>query len=711
MIDYESADGVAVISWNMGARTMNVINDKSLAAFAEAVDRALGDEAVTGIIITSAKLDFLAGADLGSMLQADDAAEMFERVRAIQLLLRKLETGGKPVVAALPGTAVGGGLEIALACHRRIAAANPKAKFGQPEVTVGLLPGAGGTQRLPRLIGARAAMPLLVQGRNLDAETALKAGILDDVVPADELMSAARAWLDSEPEAINPWDRKGYRIPGGAVWGPGAMETFVAGSAMAHDKSRGNFPAVQAIMSSVYEGLLVDIDTGLKAEARWFTKLVCGPVAKNMIRSLFFAMGNANKLRNRPQDVERQSYSRVGILGAGMMGAGIAHTSAVAGLEVVLLDTDLDLVARGKSYSQGLLDKRVEGGRMSADARDAVLARIHPATDFADLAGCDLVVEAVFENRAIKADVTAKTEAVIAEDAIFASNTSTLPITGLAEASTRPANFIGLHFFSPVDRMPLVEIIRGEATSDATLARAMDYVQRIRKTPIVVNDSRGFYTSRVFGTYAREGMAMLAEGISPTLIENAGRMVGMPVGPLAVSDEVSIELMYKVAVQTKADLGDAYKPSVGEEVMEVMVSRYVRMGRKAGGGFYEYQKDDGKRLWFGLAEAFPLAAEQPDVEEVKERLLYVQAIETARCLEEGVLTDAADGDIGAILGWGFPAHTGGTLSLIDMMGVADFATACDRLAQAHGPRFTPPKLLRDMAAIGARFHDDSKLAA
>ncbi len=474
MIDYESGDGVAVISWNMTERTMNVINDASFTAFAEAVERALDDEAVSGIIVTSAKPDFLAGADLGSMLQADDPAEMFARVRAIQLLLRKLETGGKPAVAALPGTAVGGGLEIALACHRRIAAANPKAKFGQPEVTVGLLPGAGGTQRLPRLIGARAAMPLLVQGRNLNADAALKAGILDEVVPADGLMDAARAWLAGSPEASNPWDRKGYRIPGGAVWGPGAMETFVAGSAMAHEKSRGNFPAVQAIMSCVYEGLLVDIDTGLKAEARWFTKLACGPVAKNMIRSLFFAMGNANKLGNRPKDVERQAYDKVGVLGAGMMGAGIAYASAMAGLDVVLLDTDADLAARGKAYSQGLLDKRVSRGRMSADARDAVVARIHPTSDFADLAGCELVVEAVFESRAIKADVTAKTEAVIAEDAIFASNTSTLPITGLAEASARPANFIGLHFFSPVDRMPLVEIIRGEATSDETLARAKD---------------------------------------------------------------------------------------------------------------------------------------------------------------------------------------------------------------------------------------------
>ena len=713
MIDIDiAADGIATLTWNMADRSMNVLNDASMAAFGAAVAQVVADDAVTGVIVTSAKRDFIAGADLFALIQADDAQTVFDMSRGLHAVSRTMETCGKPFVAALPGTALGGGLEIALACHRRIAADNPKALFGQPEVTVGLLPGGGGTQRLPRMIGARAALPLMVEGRNISAAAALEAGILDFVVPADTLLDEARAWLASDQAtATQPWDRKGFKIPGGGVWGPGAMQTFVAGNALARAKSRGNYPAVQAILSCVYEGLLVDIDTGLKAEARWFTSLVLGPVAKNMIRSLFINMGAANKLAARPQGVPIAEYTKVGILGAGMMGAGIAYASAMAGLAVVLLDSDPALAERGKAYSEKLLAKRVERGRMDEAKCDATLAKIQPTADYADLAGCDLIIEAVFENRDIKADVTKKAEAVISDDAIFASNTSTLPITGLAEASARPANFIGLHFFSPVDKMPLVEIIRGEATSDECLARAMDFVKRIRKTPIVVNDSRGFYTSRVFGTYVREGMAMLAEGIKPALIENAGRMTGMPVGPLAVGDEVSIELMHKVALQTKADLGEAYTAPAGEAVMTTMVETLGRLGRKAGKGFYDYPEQGRKRLWPGLAEQYPIAANQPDVEEVKQRLLYVQAIETARCLEEGVLTSAADADIGSILGWGFPAYAGGTLSLIDMVGAAEFVAACDGLAQRHGDRFTPPKLLRDMATKGERFHDDSKLAA
>jgi len=713
MIDLSIGDdGIAVISWNMADRSMNVLNADSMAAFAETVTKAIDDESIKGVVITSAKNDFIAGADLFAMIQADDAQAIFDMCQGFHKLTRNMETCGKPFVAALNGTALGGGLEIALACHRRIAADNPKAQVGQPEVQVGLLPGGGGTQRLPRMIGARNALPLMAEGRKLSITAAKSSGIIDDVVPPEELLSAAKAWLTGgEADPTQPWDRKGYKIPGGAVWSPNTVQTFVAGNAMAHAKSRGNYPAVQAIMSCVYEGLLVDIDTGLRVEARWFTKLILGPVAKNMIRSLFINMGAANKLATRPKEVAPASYTKIGVLGAGMMGAGIAYVSAMAGLEVVLLDSDQKLAEKGKGYSEGLLAERVARFRTTSDQRDATLALITPTTDYADLVGCELIIEAVFESRDIKADVTKKTEAVIAEDAIFASNTSTLPITGLAEASARPANFIGLHFFSPVDKMPLVEIIRGKETSDECLAKAMDYVKRIRKTPIVVNDSRGFYTSRVFSTYVQEGMAMLTEGVKPALIENAGRQTGMPVGPLAVGDEVSIELMNKVAQQTKADLGDAYLPRAGEEVMKAMVESHGRLGRKAGKGFYDYPETGRKRLWPGLAEHFPVADEQPDVEDVKQRLLYVQAIETARCLEEGVLTSAADADVGSILGWGFPPYAGGTLSLIDMVGVEDFVAQCDGLAQRFGDRFTPPKLLRDMAAKGERFHDDSKLAA
>ncbi len=713
MIDLSIGDdGIAVITWNMADRSMNVLNADSMAAFAETVTKVIDDEAVKGVVITSAKNDFVAGADLFAMIQADDAQAVFDMCQGFHTLTRNMETCGKPFVAALNGTALGGGLEIALACHRRIAADVPKAQVGQPEVQVGLLPGGGGTQRLPRMIGARDALQLMVRGRKLGMSSAKASGIIDDVVPPEELLDAAKAWLTGgEADPTQPWDRKGYQIPGGGVWGPKAMETFVAGNAMAHAESRGNYPAVQAIMSCVYEGLLVDIETGLRVEARWFTKLLLGPVAKNMMRSLFINMGAANKLATRPKDVAPADYTKIGVLGAGMMGAGIAYVSAMAGLEVVLLDTEQVMAERGKAYSAGLLAERVARFRTTADERDAALALITPTTDYADLAGCELIIEAVFEHRDIKADVTQKAEAVIGADAIFASNTSTLPITGLAEASARPESFIGLHFFSPVDKMPLVEIIEGEKTSDECLAKAMDYVKRIRKTPIVVNDSRGFYSSRVFGTYVREGLAMLADGVKPALIENAGKNAGMPVGPLGMSDEVSIELMHKVAQQTKADLGDAYVALAGEDVMTTMVESLGRLGRKSGKGFYDYPETGRKRLWPGLAEQFPISGEQPDVEEVKQRLLYVQAVETARCLEEGVLNNAADADVGSILGWGFPPYTGGTLSLVDMVGVEDFVAQCDRLAQRFGERFTPPKLLRDMAAKGERFHDDSTLAA
>ena len=451
--------------------------------------------------------------------------------------------------------------------------------------------------------------------------------------------------------------------------------------------------------------LIVDIDNGLKIESRYFVNSALSPEARNMIRSLFFSIGEANKLASRPKSVPAQVWRKIGVLGAGMMGAGIAHVSAMAGIEVVLLDTTLAAAEKGKAHSRGLLDKRVQQQRMTEAQRDEILARISPTTDFAALAGSEMVIEAVFEDRAIKADVTKRAEAVLDAQAIFASNTSTLPITGLAEASVRPESFIGLHFFSPVDRMPLVENIRGRRTSDACLARAMDYIKQIRKTPITVNDSRGFYTSRVFGTYVAEGLTLLVEGVSPALIDNAGRMAGMPVGPLALADEVSIDLMAKVRRQTKADLGAAYEGNAkSDALIDLMVERLGRPGKKAGKGFYDYPANAKKRLWPGLAEHFPPAAEQPDVEEVKRRLLYVQSVETARCMEENVVTDPRDADVGAILGWGFPPFLGGTVSQIHSIGIDRFVAECDRLAQRYGKRFAPPKLLRDMAAAGRAFY-------
>lgn len=707
MIDYTlDDDGIATLSWNLPARSQNVLNGESCEAFFAAAARALQDAAVKGMLVTSAKPDFIAGGDL-EWLQASDSAEtLFARTCELHRALRALETGGKPVAIAMPGSALGGGLEIALAGHYRVAADNPKARFGLPEVTLGLLPGGGGTQRLSRLVGVQASLPLLLEGKRLKAADALAAGILHAVVPAGEEIAAARAWLldASRRTATQPWDAKGFRIPGGALTHPSVQQVFMAANALARQKTYGNYPAVASILSCVYEGLLTDLDTGLKTEARYFVKAVLSPEAKAMIRTLFFGMNEANKLAARPAGVPTQRYRKVGVLGAGMMGAGIAYVSAKAGLDVVLIDTGEEAAARGKDYSRKLVDKQVQRGRLAREKADALLAKIVPTTDFARLDGAQLVIEAVFEDRAIKADVTRRSEAVLAPDALFASNTSTLPITGLAQASARRANFIGLHFFSPVDKMPLVEVIVGRDTSEATLARALDYVKTIGMTPIVVNDSRGFYTSRVFSTYVLEGLAMLAEGVAPALIENAGLLAGMPVGPLALTDEVSSELIHKITRQTRADLGDAYVARPGEDVAARMVE-LGRLGRKAGLGYYDYPASGGKKaLWPGLAQEFPLAAEQPDVAALIERLVTVQAVETARCLEERVLTTARDADVGAILGWGFPAFRGGPASYIHGVGVDAFVATCDRLAARHGARFAAPALLREMAAQGRSFY-------
>ncbi|MBO6825294.1 MAG: enoyl-CoA hydratase/isomerase family protein [Sneathiella sp.] len=709
MINYSvDNDGIATISWDMPDRSMNVLNNGSIPAFKEAVEKTIADDNVKGVIITSAKPDFIAGADLEMLQGWNGAEEMFENGMELQMLFRSMEKGGKPFVAAINGTALGGGFEICLACHRRIAADNPKAKIGLPEVKVGLLPGGGGTQRLPRLIGIQPALPLLLEGKHLSPEKALKAGAVEEVVPADQLLARAKEWLmNAKPEdAVQPWDKKGFRIPGGAPMTPKGMMTFTAGNAMLHEKTQGNYPAATNIMSCVYNGCCVDIDSGLKIETRYFVKTCMSPEAKNMIRSLFFGIGNANKLASRPKDIPTQKFTKVGVLGAGMMGAGIAYVTAMAGIQVVLIDQDQTAAERGKSYSENLLKKAIQRKRMTEDKAEKILSLITPTTDYSLLDGAELVVEAVFENREIKADVTAKSEAVIADNAIFASNTSTLPITGLSEASKRPANFIGLHFFSPVDKMPLVEIICGKDTSQETLARSMDYVKAIRKTPIVVNDSRGFYTSRVFGTYVNEGIALLAEGVNPALIDNAGKKAGMPVGPLALADEVALDLIYKIRNQTKKDLGDKYVPNPADAVVDKMVEELGRVGKREGKGFYEYPADGKKHLWSGLAEQFPQLPEedQPSVEEVIKRLIYIQSVETARCMEENVVTTAEDADVGSILGWGFAPFRGGAISQIHTVGVDNFVSECDRMAQAYGARFTPPKMLRDMAAKGENFY-------
>ncbi|MDK9704182.1 MAG: 3-hydroxyacyl-CoA dehydrogenase NAD-binding domain-containing protein [Sulfuritalea sp.] len=714
MLNYSlDAEGIATVEFDYPDKSQNILNAKSMGAYADAMQKALADPAVKGIVVASAKKDFIAGGDLAELGAATDAAAFHASISAWHKLMRAIELGGKPVAAALNGTTLGGGMEVALGCHYRVAADSPKARFGFPEVTLGLLPGAGGTQRLPRLAGMMAAAPLLMEGKRIKAAEAQKIGMIHAVVKVGDERTAARAWvldaIASGAKPLQPWDSKGFKIPGGGPSTPGGMQMLMAANAMLREKTCDNYPAPKHILSCVYEGLSTNIDTGLAIEARYFTNLVMSPVSKNMIRSLFFGMQEANKLASRPAGVPPQKYAKIGMLGAGMMGAGIAMSTATAGIAIVLLDTTQEAADKGKDYARKQWSKQVAKGRMTAEAMEGLLARIHPTADYADLKGCELVIEAVFEKREIKADVTKKTEAVIAEDSIFASNTSTLPITGLAEASARPANFIGLHFFSPAEKMPLVEIIVGKQTSDATLARSMDYVRAIGKTPIVVNDSRGFYTSRVFGTYVSEGMALLEEGVPPALIDKAGLIAGMPVGPLALADEVSIELVHKIAQQTKADLGAAYVERAADRVAAKMVAELGRLGRKSGAGFYDYPADGPKHLWSGLAGQFPPRVDADgtaalSLDEIVERLILVQSVETVRCLEEKVLRAPIDADVGAILGWGYPPFRGGPIGWLHTLGAAQAVARLDRLAEHYGPRFAAPKLLRDMAARGERFY-------
>ena len=703
----KAADGIVTLTLDMPGRSMNVLNDELTEPFAAAIEQIEGDDSITGVIITSGKKEFLAGADIDKVYAITDPAEAFKLAEDYKAFLRRLELWEKPVVAALNGTALGGGLELALACNYRVAINNPKAKFGLPEVKLGLLPGGGGTQRLPRMIGIQNALPLMAEGKELRADKAKSLGIINELVDTPEAMiEKARAWIQANPKVKQPWDVKGFKWPGGDAKHPSNVQMFAIAPSIAASKTWGNYPAVENIQSCVFEGGVVDFDTGSRIESRYFAECVVSQQSKNMIHTLWFQLNEINKGASRPDGIERSQVKKLGVLGAGMMGAGIAYVSAKVGIEVVLLDTDQANAEKGKAYSEGLMDKAVKRGRAMPTDKSQLLERIKPTTDFADLDGCDLVIEAVFEDRQIKADVTKKTEAVIPASATFASNTSTLPITGLAQASARPEQFIGLHFFSPVDKMPLVEIIKGEKTNAETLAKAFDYVQQIRKTPIVVNDSRGFYTSRVFATYVMEGLALLAEGAHPRAIEVAGLQAGMPVGPLALQDEVSLSLSYHILKQTEKDLaaeGKTPPRHPGQEVIVKMVEQLDRPGKKAGKGFYDYPEGGKKALWAGLAEQFPLAAEQPSQEAMIERLMFAQANESARCVEEGVVETSADTNIGSIFGWGFAPFQGGTLQFINATGVQRFVERAEALAQQHGERFAPAELLKKRAAEGRAF--------
>ena len=706
MIDYKlDADGICTLTWNVADRPMNVINAASTAAFEDAVLRALGDTAVKGVIVTSARSDFVAGGDLDLILGIDGPEASMAASGPISRVLRTLETGGKPFVAAINGSALGGGLEIALACHHRIAADEPKTQLGLPEVTLGLLPAAGGTQRLPRMIGIAKALPYLLEGRKVSPSAALEAGIVDEVVPPADLLARAKAWLlaATPQQAVKPWDSKGFKFPGGTPQTAGPTMLFFGMAGNLLGKTQGLYPAPEQILACVYDGCQVDLDTGLKIEQRRFASLAVSKSTKNMIRSLFYAMGEANRLAGRPADVPKTEFKTVGIAGAGMMGAALAYVSAQSGLEVVLLDTTLDGAERGKAYGAKIMDGLVAKGRLSAEQREQTLARVRATVDCADFAPCQLVIEAVFEDREVKADITRRIEAVIAADAVLASNTSTLSITSLAEASSRPERFVGMHFFSPVDKMPLLEVIRGRLTGDAALARALDFGKRIRKTPIVANDCPMFYCNRAFSMYVYEALSMVAEGVNPALIENAGRAAGMPMPPLALIDDISAELFYKVMLQARKDQGSSYQAQPQDAVLETMVGELGRIGRKVGKGFLEFGEGGQRTPWAGLAEHYPLSDAQPSLEEVRQRLMYSQSLEAARCVAEGICS-VRDADVGSLLGWGFPAALGGAISQIDTVGVPEFVAACDALALKHGARYEVPVALRDMAASGGRYH-------
>ena len=710
----QSDNGIITVTIDQTERKMNVIGEGFNDAFATITDTFINDQDAKGLILTSGKSTFVVGADIDQLTTIETAEQAFDLVEDLKTSLRRLETSGKPVVAAITGTALGGGLELALACHYRIAIDSPKTssttKLGLPEVKLGLLPGGGGTQRLPRLISIQKALELMTQGKELRPQQALEIGFIDDVAhDNDELISKAKAWINDNPKAQQPWDKKGFKIPGGDSNHPKVVQVFSMAPAMANQKSHGNYPAITHILSSVFEGCLTDIDNGLKIESRFFVACVLSDVSKNMINSLWTQLNSIKKGQSRPQGFERSKVSKVGILGAGMMGAGIAYVSAKAGMEVVLLDTAIEGAEKGKSYSTKLLDKAISRGRSTKDKKQALLDLIKTTTSYDDLEGCDLIIEAVFEDIDIKAQCTRQSEAVIPETAVYASNTSTLPITELAKASKRPNQFIGLHFFSPVDKMPLVEIIVGEKTDDATLAKGFDYVGQIGKTPIVVNDSRGFYTSRVFGTYVSEGIAILAEGVHPRSIEVAGMKSGMPMPPLALQDEVSLSLSLHVMEQTKKAMeaeGKTFTPHPAMSVVEKMVKEFGREGKKVSKGFYDYPENGEKHLWSDLTELYQTTDEQPSQQDLVDRLRYVQANETAKCYEENVVRTVADANIGSIFGWGFAPNQGGTLQFINSVGVDKFVARSRELAQKYGARFEPAQILVAMAAKGEVFSDD-----
>ncbi|MGH3947809.1 MAG: 3-hydroxyacyl-CoA dehydrogenase NAD-binding domain-containing protein [Pseudonocardiaceae bacterium] len=718
----KDSDGIVVLTLDdpdQSANTMNQAFTESLAATVARLDAEQDD--ITGVVITSAKKTFFAGGDLNDLIKAtkEDAPRISAHVAGIKADLRKLETLGKPVVAAINGAALGGGLEIALACHHRIAADVKGSQIGLPEVTLGLLPGAGGVTRTVRLLGIQnAIMSVLVQGQRHKPAKALEIGLVHELVGSiDELLQRAKEWIKANPEAVQPWDVKGYKIPGGTPSNPSFAANLPAFPANLRKQVKGaNMPAPRAILSAAVEGAQVDFDTASQIEGRYFVSLVTGQVAKNMTKAFFFDLQTINSGGSRPDGYEQHTVKKVGVLGAGMMGAGIAYVSAKAGMEVVLKDVTLEAAEKGKNYAVTIEEKALSRGKTTQERSDALLARIKPTADAADFEGVDFVIEAVFESVDLKHKVFGEIESVVNPDAVLGSNTSTLPITGLAQGVQRQEDFIGIHFFSPVDKMPLVEIICGEKTSDATLAKVFDYTLAIKKTPIVVNDSRGFFTSRVIGTFINEALAAVGEGVEPSSIEQAGSQAGFPAPPLQLSDELTLTLMQKIRKETRAGVeaaGGTWTPHGSETVVDRMVDEFERKGRSTGGGFYEYD-ENGKRagLWPGVRAAFTASGGTPapglvgaDVPfiDLQERMLFVQAVETVRCFDEGVLNSVADANIGSIFGIGFPPWTGGVIQYINAYegGVAGFVARARELAARYGAQFEPPQSLVEKAEKGA----------
>ncbi len=713
------ADGIALLTWDMPGRSMNVITEALMDELDRVLDHVAADGAIKGCVVTSGKAAFSGGADL-SMLKAlgtDYAAKakaegeevamqaFFEGSRRLSLLYRKLETCGKPWVAAVNGLCLGGAFELVLACHHRLLADDEAAKVGLPEIKVGLFPGAGGTQRVARLMPTGDALQMMLKGDQLRPKAAKAMGLVHDVVPAGDLIAKAKAWIRDGGKAIVPWDDKGFKLPSNKVHSAAGMMIWPAANAILRRETQDNYPAARALLQAVYEGLQVPIDIGLRIESRLFAHVLRTPEAAAMIRTLFLSMGELNKGARRPKGVPARRVQKLGVVGAGFMGAGIAYVAAQAGVDVVLTDRTIEAAEAGKARCHKLISDQIAKGRARTADRDALLSRIATTTDDATLAACDLVIEAVFEDPKVKAEVTRRVEPRLGEEAIWASNTSTLPITSLATSSTRPDRFVGIHFFSPVERMPLVEIIRGEHSGDEAVATAMDFVRLLKKTPILVNDARGFYANRCVGAYLSEGHRMLAEGVPPAMIENLARQAGMPVGPLSLSDEVALDLV-RTVVGDLEDGGSGAADPAQKRLLDAMVVEHGRLGRKNRKGFYDYPESGPKRLWPGLVD-LASACQDPDTidaRQIKQRFLVAQALAAAGTMLEGIVTDPREADVGSILGFGFAPFTGGTLSYIDGMGLKRFVLLCDDLAKAHGPRFSPPQALVDMATRGDAFY-------